>query len=181
MSVHIMNCSLSLSLPLIFLCWALSLVHFAQFVCPSVISIIIFSTLHSAFTFTLHAVLDSARKLLIISTINVKCSTGGRCGNGRGKLLSLLLFYGNFSHAYLRITLLPRLNAKLHFHFFPGSSSENVFPRFSQPQPTVHTNCGCCFSFFGMIIYAHFACFKAIVKVFCAHCGTVENYKCFVI
>lgn len=144
-----MNCSLSLSPP-IFLCWALSLVHFAQFVCPSVISIIIFSTLHSAFTFTLHAVLGSARKLLIISTINVKCSTGGRCGNGRGKLLSLLLsllFYGNFSHAYLRITLLPRLNAKLHFQFCPGSSSENVFPAFPHPHPTVHTHCGCCFSF----------------------------------
>lgn len=85
-----------------------------------------------------HAVLGSARKLLIISTINVKCSTGGRCGNGRGKLLSLLLsllFYGNFSHAYLRITLLPRLNAKLHFQFCPGSSSENVFPAFSTPNP----------------------------------------------
>lgn len=81
----------------------------------------------------------------------------------------VLVVVGNFSHAYLRITLCRRFcveaECKITFSVVQQaaqSGSENVFSSTFPGFPFA-------------VIYARFACFKAIVKVFCAqHC---EQWK----
>lgn len=85
-------------------------------------------------------------------------------------VLAVVVIVGNFSHAYLRITLCRGfcVEAECKITFCVVRLGKCFFLTFR--------------AFLFDVIYARFACFKAIVKVFCtAHCETVENYKCFVI